>query len=851
MIYFFVSCEFIYFVDNHKLRGSALKPERMNFKTLIIIIFCGLIGFATTSSAQGNTILKELDVYQGTAQPFYLNSPYGDPQPKSFPMEGNEINLVGIDGNIFAYEYVPDPDFLGADGFSYEVIESPFPPNPSKTTYVFQINVIASMVNTNNDFVHLNSLEEVILDPLANDETSSSNLEVTVAQVLRGSAIVNEDLTITYTPVDENPDYIVYTVSDEFNTISSATIYLNQEYDLEEESTSREYTMASGNSEYIILPNSDLQLDAQEYAFGSLEQVNDFVYMYTADVNVEGSDVIRFTDANSNEYLANITIIEKYTDVGYVKDDVFYSASNTNLVFDVTENDEVDQYVIADYSDELYHVGDGVFSYTPPPYFKGIKTFFYTADDGFTEETGTIELVFNNYKPTNYFQYNLSTPQNQPRIIEYDVPLGTEYFEISTLPENGTVEVFTDDESVDVACEEGIQKVFALYTPNDGFVGADELTIRYCASDNNVCNDINIALDVVSTEIDECICVEDCVWPGDANGDGKVSILDALSVGRFMGQGGAARDEAPYGEIYEGVSVEDWLGNQVNGKNVKHVDTDGDGVITVEDLQVVVDNYGDINSVMSSDVLGVKNVPFLLSTTVSEMDSGDLVVIYVTMGTSEYPAIDVQGVAFAVNLPASLVDSSTVEVEYLEDGYLVKDAPYIDLTHQPVDGIIHTTGVKTNSAGSTGFGVIATVSFIIEEDAEGIKNPGRSSAQSNGDVVATINATDIIIEDSRGFKYALPNTSLDLTVKSGEDGVLNDPLNVYPNPAGDLVTIESMIGAELSSINIFSADGALIRTVGNLKSSRKVLDISDLPDGMYIIKAADDKQVYTSKLIKK
>ena len=707
------------------------------------------------------------------------------------------------------------------------------------------------MVNSNNDFVHLNSLEEVTLDPLANDEISSSNLEVTVAQVLRGTTVVNEDFTITYTPVDENPDYIIYTVTDEYNTISSATIFLNQEFDLEEESTSRDYTMASGNSEYIILPNANLELDVQDYDFGSLEQVNDFVYMYTADVNVEGSDVIRFVDDNSNEYLANISIIEKYTDVGYVKDDVFHSASNTNLVFDVKENDEVDQYVISDYSAELYHIGNGVFSYTPPPYFKGIKTFYYTADDGFTEETGTIELIFNNFKPTNYFQYNLSTPQNQPRIIEYDVPLGTEYFEISELPENGTVEVFTDDESVDVACEEGIQKVFALYTPNDGYVGSDELTIRYCASDNNICNDINIALDVVSTEIDECICIDDCVWPGDANGDGKVSVLDALSVGRYIGEGGATRDEAPYGDIYEGVSVEDWLGSQVNGKNLKHVDTDGDGVITVDDLQVVVDNYGDINSVMSTDVLGVKNVPFLLSTTVTEMDSGDLVVVYVTMGTYEYPAIDIQGVAFAVNLPAALVDSSTVEVEYLEEGYLVKDAPYINLTHQPSDGIIHTTGVKTNSTGSTGFGVIATVSFIIEEDAEGIKNPGRSSAQITGDVVATINATDIIIEDSRGYKYALPNTSLDITVKSGEENELSELLNVYPNPAGDLVTIESLNGAELNSINILSSEGGLIKTIGNLKSTRKVIDVSDLPDGMYIIKAADNKQVYTSKLIKK
>ena len=434
----------------------------MNFKTLFFIFFFGLIGFATTSSAQNETVLKEFDVYQGTSQGFSINSPFGAPQPKDFPVEGNVVNLVGVDGDIYSYEYVPDPDYLGADGFAYEAIESVFP--PVKTTYVFQIDVIASMVNTNNDFMHLNSLEDVVINPLVNDETSSSDLSITIAHIQRGTATVNEDLTISYTPVDENPDYIVYTVTDEYNTLSSSIIYLSQEYELTEETTERSYTLASGNSEYIVMPNADLVLDEEEYDFGILEEVNDFVYMYTADAGVEGSDVVRFTDDSGNEYLANIEIIEKYIDDGYVKDDVFFTASNTNLVFDVKENDDLDQYVISDYSEELYHIGDGVFSYTPPAYYSGIKTFFYTADDGFEEETGTIEVVIGNFNPSTYFEYNLVTPQNQPRVIEYDVPIGTEYFEIAALPDNGTIEVFTEEESVDVACEEGLQKVFrALY----------------------------------------------------------------------------------------------------------------------------------------------------------------------------------------------------------------------------------------------------------------------------------------------------------------------------------------------------------------------------------------------------
>lgn len=819
----------------------------MNFKILFTLFFFGLFGLTTTSFAQ---ITKEVDVYQGTSKTVQLQSAYGTPQRNSDPLDGNSFELIEVNGTNFVYEYTPDPAFLGYDAFSYKVFSAPF----TQEIYTLHMNVMASMVEANDDFIHYTSQDEIIINVLANDEASSSNLNVTLAQVLNGSATINEDLTISYTPSDKDADYITYIVSDEFNTISSSTVYLSRESTILDDLIIKEYKIASGDAQYIILPNEDYTLQVEDYEYGSIEQINSFVYKYTADPSVDGSDEVNFTCVDGGVYQVDITILENYLDEGYVRDDVFYTASNTNIVFDVKLNDINGQYAIADYSDELLHLGNGEFSYTPTPYFVGTKNFFYTADDGFTEETGSIEVVVNNFKPTTYLEYNLSTPENQPRIIEYDVPLGTEYFEIASLPTHGSIELFTEVESVDVGCEEGIQKVFALYTPDADFVGEDDLTLRYCASDNNLCNNVVISLNVVASEVDDCICVDDCVWPGDANGDGKVSIVDALSIGRFIGNGGEARAESPYGEIYEGNNVGNWLKDQVNGKNIKHADTNGDGFITVEDLDEVVNNYGEINSVISSDILGVKNLPFFLTTTVTEVDSGDQVVLYVTIGTNEFPAIDIQGIAFAVNLPAQLVDSSSVEVEYLESGYFVKDAPYVSLTHQPLDGIVHTAAVKANSIGSTGTGLVATLSFIVEEDAEGFKDKGRRSAASTiGDIITTITASDIIIEDSRGYKYALPNTSLDLTLKSGEDSMdtKSDVLGVYPNPSSDLVKIFSENGSILNTVEVYSLEGRLMKSIGQINSVQSQIDVSDFENGLYIIKASSETNTYTTKMIKR
>lgn len=819
-----------------------------------------MIGLTTTSFAQTE---DEIEVLQGTTKPFFnIFSHTVAPQliqgENDGPAEGNIVDLTYNGNNFYTLEYTPDPEFLGYDNFKFEtyvVFDASNPANSVKKTVVVLLDVVASMIASNDDFVHLTSQDETIIDPLSNDESSSEDLTVTLAHVLRGTAVVNGDQTISYTPVDDEPDYIIYTVNDELNTISSSTIYLSQEEAAPEESTVKEFVIASGNSQYIILPNEDFALNDEEYDNGSVEQVNSFVYKYTANTNLEGSDNVHFTDSNNNEYHASISIIEKFTDEGIVKDDLFYSASNTNTVFDVTLNDVNDNYVISDYSDseELIHLGSGLFSYTPEPSFVGVKTFFYTVDDGFAEESGTIELVINNFKPINYFDYNLSTPQNQPRIIEYDVPLGTEYYEIASFPDHGSVEIYTEEESVDLGCDEGIQKVFAVYTPDTDYVGVDDMTIKYCASDNNLCTEVNISFEVIANELEDCICVDDCVWPGDANGDGKVSVVDVLSIGRFIGNGGTARDESPFGVTYEGSKSENWTQQQVNGKNLKHVDADGDGIITEQDLDVVIDNYGSINSIISNDVLGVKSVPFFLTTENTDVEAGDLLVLDVNIGTEAFPAIDIHGVSFAVNMVSTFVDSATVEVVYLESGFLVKDAPYIDLMYQPVDGVIHTAGTKTNALGSTGSGIIATLSFIVEETAEGIKVTKRSASNTNGDIVTTIEVTDIIIEDSRGFKYALPNNSLDITVKSGEgkNQATSQNLIISPNPSHDIVNIACEDGSIFNSLNIYSIDGRLIKSVNQINSNEATIQINDIKDGLYIIKASSENNVYSSKLIKK
>jgi len=75
---------------------------------------------------------------------------------------------------------------------------------------------------------------------------------------------------------------------------------------------------------------------------------------------------------------------------------------------------------------------------------------------------------------------------------------------------------------------------------------------------------------------------------------------------------------------------------------------------------------------------------------------------------------------------------------------------------------------------------------------------------------------------------------------------LNNSIKMYPNPAGDNLTIESKI--PITKIQIYSLLGQLVK---EKESNFRSISLADLNSGIYMIKIfANDKSV-TKKLIKR
>ncbi len=80
------------------------------------------------------------------------------------------------------------------------------------------------------------------------------------------------------------------------------------------------------------------------------------------------------------------------------------------------------------------------------------------------------------------------------------------------------------------------------------------------------------------------------VWPGDLNNDSIVNEIDPLYWGLAFGFEGYIRPNAT--TIFEGQPAPNWL-QSIGDINSKHQDADGNGIIDGDDLDVVVQNYGE------------------------------------------------------------------------------------------------------------------------------------------------------------------------------------------------------------------------------------------------------------------
>ncbi|QTE24336.1 MBG domain-containing protein [Polaribacter cellanae] len=128
-----------------------------------------------------------------------------------------------------------------------------------------------------------------------------------------------------------------------------------------------------------------------------------------------------------------------------------------------------------------------------------------------------------------------------------------------------------------------------------------------------------------------------------------------------------------------------------------------------------------------------------------------------------------------------------------------------------------------------------------------------SIATISGNIINVISTGTVTITASQpGNINYNPATDvgqqLVITVLSVQDEILSDKkVFIYPNPAKN--TLKISLGIEKASVTIYDINGKLVKKQRNYISDR-MLDISNLPIGVYLIKIKSDNNIITKRLVK-
>ena len=309
---------------------------------------------------------------------------------------------------------------------------------------------------------------------------------------------------------------------------------------------------------------------------------------------------------------------------------------------------------------------------------------------------------------------------------------------------------------------------------------------------------------------EEMCNVTDCVWPGDANGNGQANNYDLLNIGLGFGISGPGRPFFP--DTSDHIA---WLPNygqnwleSAGPVNYKHLDCDGDGFIDEMDAEAIEHNYTPDFGFTS---FPVENAPPVYL----EFEEAE---VYITNGSASYlqlnaslyvgssaePVSGLHGMALYLNYPDGLTAPYSVSVDYENNSFFGNASNVLNIGHDLLDynlGRYDLAFSRKNDDGATGFGKVASVSFIVSADI--------IEGRAGTDTPFTISLGGILLigPDGNSMEYSSRDDAtvriINTITANGKEEKEPAGLKVFPNPAS--TTLFLQFGAEYE-FNFKSSD---------------------------------------------
>lgn len=752
----------------------------------------------------------------------------------------------GSNGNTLIVTFYPTAGAVGSTDciVTYYTLTSPM--HPVTLWYRFNLSNEVIVAGTDKYLVNKGAVD-VPLQVLDNDSVPTGALTLSSVSISNaGSASINTTGdAILFTPNSdfEGDTWIQYIACDSFGNCGQGNVHvLVHDPNQLDQLFLKKYLLNTEDLD-ILTPFDSFDIDV-EPAHGLLTATSDIGWTYTPDAGYAGPDTFQLGLLNQVTRNYVVTVYNKPANY-HARDDKFYVRPGLSVTFNVLNNDLLD-YSVDHFTNPargvLSEVSNGIYTYSPNSGYRGVDKFTYTTcyEDTICE-TATVLIHVTDLEPDNVFSYSLQTSEALPLTIDYPIEYTDFSYIISVDPSHGELVNNAGLQQINLPCDTIESFNMLVYNPEPGYTGADHFEYLYCIQPSNQCYIVKVDINVIAApEPETCPCIVGCIWPGDADQDGRVDMSDLLTLGNKLGNSGPVRSyNEP--ETWFGQHASKWAPSNEGGNGAEFMDANGDGTITSTDVDVISEHYYNTHDVVVRDVQQKLPYQFSLVPVQFSLDSGDLVMLDVVFGNAAHPVIDMKGAKFSVNLNPSFVDSSSVTVDFHQDSWLAEGSPFISLGKVPFDGRIDAGFSRANGNGASGFGVIATTTFIIEDNIEGFK--------TDGDLIQIpVTLTGGTAMDNDGTLYDIDGDEVILTYNL--HNINQNPYNllVYPNPAKDIVEVHINGKTAIKSINIIDPQGRTIRSFDDIDQKHYQLDISALPMGLYYIQVDHNEGVISQLL---
>ena len=329
---------------------------------------------------------------------------------------------------------------------------------------------------------------------------------------------------------------------------------------------------------------------------------------------------------------------------------------------------------------------------------------------------------------------------------------------------------------------------------------------------------------------------EDLIFPGDVNGDGNANVHDLLPIGLYYDRTGPGRFR-PSREWTMQIA-KDWGDTLPSGKDIKHIDCNGDGVINWSDRRVILRNYHKWMPREKKKRVRKPLPTFKMELSADSLKPGDTLEILLSLGENQQVK-DLYGLAFSIEYPNRLVAGDGVFADFSE--CWVSEDPSDLITLQKnlnSSGRLDLGVVRTDHLPVTGSGRIALIRMPVSADP---------LAEDFYQVL------DLQLSHIEGINPLGENILLEKAKESVIIGPMpikkeDSPLRILPNPTTDNLIIESE-SAKLLSIELLDREQmSLLKMEANYPDKANIEMVS-YPKGIYYLSILTDKGLFRQRII--